>query len=434
MAFAFRPHVPRTLRTRLFLILLLGLASAQALSFGILFLERYTSSQAMMLGSLESDVETTVALIDRLPPEERAAWAAQVVRRTYRYEIGPGLPGEDRLSPHARDLAALIRTAVGSQRPVVVQSIPGLRERVQAHVTLTDGSLLTIDITPSPVPLATWLPWVLALELIVLLVCAWVAVRLAIRPLSNLAAAAESLEPGRLGGRLNESGPLEVASAARAFNGMQDRITHYLEERAQILAAISHDLQTPITRMKLRAEMSDEGPDRDKLLNDLSEIETLVKEGVAYARSAQGYVEAPLRVDLSSLIESIALDYQDMGRAVTATPLSGAVATTRPHAMRRILSNLVDNGLKFAGEVEIGLHRRPGGFSVLVLDRGPGIPESQLSAVLEPFYRLERSRSRDTGGTGLGLAISAQLADSIGGSLHLRNRRGGGLAVEVRLG
>jgi len=418
----------------LFLILFLGLASAQALSFGVVFLERYATSQAMMLGSLESDIQTTVALIDRLPPAERAAWAAQVVRRTYRYEVGPGLAGQADLSPHGRRLAGLVRTAVEPRFPVVVRSIPGPRERIQAHVTLSDGSPLTIDIRPSPVPLAAWLPWVLGLELALLVACAWIAVRLAMRPLSRLAVAAEALEPGRRGGRLDEDGPLEVANAARAFNAMSDRITHYLEERARILAAISHDLQTPITRMKLRAEMSDEGPERDKLLNDLSEIETLAKEGVAYARSAHGDAEKPTRLDLGALIESIAFDYQDMGRAVTAAPLRDVVALTRPHALRRILANLIDNGLKFAGAVEIVIQRNESGLSILVLDRGPGIPEAELAAVIQPFYRLERSRSRDTGGTGLGLAIASQLADAISASLYLSNRPEGGLAAEVRLG
>ncbi|HEU5092124.1 MAG TPA: HAMP domain-containing sensor histidine kinase, partial [Nitrospira sp.] len=234
--------------------------------------------------------------------------------------------------------------------------------------------------------------------------------------------------------RLDETGPTEVAYAATAFNTMQDRITHYLKERVQILAAISHDLQTPITRMKLRAEVAEDGPEKEKLISDLSEIERLVREGVAYARTAHGNVENPARIDIGSFVESIVFDYQDTGKAVKTARMIEAVVTTRPHALRRILTNLIDNALKFAGEAEVEIIRtKDGKICIAVCDRGPGIPDGQLEAVLQPFYRLEQSRNRDTGGTGLGLAIAQQLTLAIGGSLSLKNRSGGGLAAEIVL-
>jgi signal transduction histidine kinase len=226
-----------------------------------------------------------------------------------------------------------------------------------------------------------------------------------------------------------------VVYAASAFNAMRDRIAQYLEERMQILAAISHDLQTPITRMKLRAEMAEDGLEKDRLTNDLSEIERLVREGVAYARSAHGDTEKQARFDIESFVESIVFDYQDTGKPVRCSRSVEAIAVTRPHALRRILTNLIDNALKFAGEVEIDVQKTwEGVIRIAVLDRGPGIPEDQLTAVLQPFYRLEQSRSRDTGGTGLGLAIAQQLAQAIGGALHLKNRSGGGLRAEITLG
>ncbi|WP_395456436.1 ATP-binding protein [Azospirillum melinis] len=132
---------------------------------------------------------------------------------------------------------------------------------------------------------------------------------------------------------------------------------------------------------------------------------------------------------------SLAFDYQDMGKPVTVHGISGAVLTTRPHALRRILTNLIDNALKFAGEAEITVPRDGAGrIGIAVRVTGPGIPEHQLTAVLQPFYRLEQSRNRDSGGTGLGLAIAHQLALAIGGSLPLRNRQAGGLCAEVTLG
>ena len=180
---------------------------------------------------------------------------------------------------------------------------------------MSDGAPLTIDVYPTTMPLAEWLPYVLAAQLILLIFCSWFAVRLAIRPLVNLANAADALDPNKHAARLSENGPREVAYAAIAFNAMRDRIAQYLEERVQILAAISHDLQTPITRMKLRAEFAEESVEKQKLLQDLTEIERLVHEGVAYARSAYGNTEKPSRIDIDSSVESLVYDYQDTGKA-----------------------------------------------------------------------------------------------------------------------
>lgn len=425
---------PRTLAARLFVILLMGVIIAHALSFGVLFYERYMTARQVMLGTLENDVATAVAILDRLPADERAAWLPQLDRGTYAYVLGPGQPGVPDLTARGADIAARIRGAVGHRFPVTIESIPADGQRLQAHLTLSDGSPLTIDVKPAAMPLADWLPYALVAQLLLLVGCCWLAVRQAIRPLKDLAHAADALDPNRKTPRLSETGPSEVAHAASAFNAMRDRIAHYLEERVRILAAISHDLQTPITRMKLRAEMADDSPEKDKLVQDLGEIERLVKEGVAYARAAHGNTEAAARIDIGSFIESLAYDYQDTGKDVTVGARAAGTVLVRPHALRRILTNLTDNALKFGGAAELGVERVGEGVLITVLDRGPGIPEDQLEAVMQPFFRLEHSRSRDTGGTGLGLAIAQQLAQAIGGSLELHNREGGGLAAEVRIG
>ncbi len=426
---------PRTLRARLFLILLLGLAIAYGLSFTVLYVERSISATEIMLGTLESDVATSIAVLDRLPASERGALLDRLSRGNYRFELGPGLPGVPDDSSKGREIAGRIEEAIGGGYPIRMQAIPGEISRLQAHLTLSDGSPLTIDITPRPpMPIAAWLPYVLAVQMALLLLCTWFAVRQAIRPLGTLAAAADALDPNRKAPPLSETGPSEVAHAARAFNAMRERIAHYLEERVQILAAISHDLQTPITRMRLRADMADESPEKDKLVHDLGEIERLVQDGIAYARSAHGNGEKLSRIDLSSFIDSIAYDYQDTGKAVSVVSLVQGVASTKPHALRRILSNFVDNALKFAGAAEIGVERKgEEAIAITVMDRGPGIPDAMLEAAMQPFFRLEQSRNRETGGTGLGLAIAQQLAAAIGGSVRVYNREGGGLAAEVTI-
>lgn len=181
-------------------------------------------------------------------------------------------------------------------------------------------------------------------------------------------------------------------------------------------------------------ELMDDCGDKDKLWNDLGEMEHLVREGVAYARSVHGATEEGRRTDLDSFLDSLVFDYQDMGKDVQLSGKSNAVIHTRPHALRRVLVNLTDNALKFAGAAQLRVEPEEGdSLSVTVMDRGPGIAEEELARVIEPFYRVENSRNRSTGGTGLGLAIAQQLAQALGGTLTLRNREGGGLCAELRL-
>jgi signal transduction histidine kinase len=423
---------PRTLASRLSLIFLIGLILAQVLSFGAQYYERYESAKNTMLGNLETDVSTSIAILDRLPAEERMSWLQQLDRRNYRYLLDEGSPGTAMSdTPIA---VTSIKDAIGKDYPMTVTDIPGPVKHFQVHLKLADGSPVTIDVRPSMVPLSPWLPVVLLGQLLLMILCTWLAVRIAIRPLTRLAQAVETLDPNTHPVHLDEKGPTEVAHAAMAFNAMQARIAAYLKERMQLLAAISHDLQTPITRMKLRAELMDDCNEKDKLWNDLGEMEHLVREGVAYARSVHGATEESRRTDLDSFLDSLVFDYQDMGKDVQLSGKSDTVIDTRPHALRRVLVNLTDNALKFAGAAELQVESKPGSsLSVKVMDRGPGIAEEELAHVMEPFYRVENSRNRSTGGTGLGLAIAQQLALALGGSLTLSNREGGGLCAELKL-
>lgn len=425
---------PRTLASRLSLIFLIGLILAQGLSFGAQYYERYQSAKTTMLGNLETDVSTSVAILDRLPAAERAAWLPRLARRNYAYLLAPGEPGETMNPADAPVSVSSIQSAIGEAYGLTFTTLAGPRQHYQVHLRLADGNPLTIDVRPAMAPLSPWLPVVLLGQLALLIGCTWLAVRLAVRPLTRLARAVETLDPNAHGVRLDEKGPTEVVHAAKAFNAMQDRIAAYLKERMQLLAAISHDLQTPITRMKLRAEFMDEGLEKDKLASDLSEMEHLVREGVAYARSIHGATEPSCRISLDAFLDSLVFDYQDTGKDVQLSGKNAAVIDTRPHALRRVLVNLVDNALKFGGAAWIDVQAgERGPLAIRVLDRGPGISEQELAEVLKPFYRVESSRNRETGGTGLGLAIAQQLAVAMGGSLTLSNRDGGGLCAELRL-
>jgi signal transduction histidine kinase len=428
-------HWPRSLFARLALILFIGLALAQTLSFWLTMTERDQSMTNVMMGYVEREVASSVALLDHLPPSERAEWLPRLARHSYDFILGPGITGNPPNAELSARVAQSIGDGIGARYSLTANAIPGDRERLQVHLRLSDGTPLTIDVRPmSGLPVSRWLPLVLGLQLALLAACCWFAVRVATRPLHELAQAADALGPDMKAARLEESGPSEVARAARAFNAMQDRIATYMTERIQILAAISHDLQTPITRMRLRVDVMEDSAQSMKLQQDLKEMETLVKEGVTYARTLHGTAEAPRRIDADALLDSLVCDYIDAGEDVSLRGKIAVALVTRPEALRRIVGNLVDNSLKFGGAAEIEVDTsRDGSATITVLDRGPGIPAESLEAVFEPFFRLEGSRNRHTGGTGLGLAIARQLTLAMDATLSLSNRPGGGLEAKLSL-
>jgi signal transduction histidine kinase len=296
---------------------------------------------------------------------------------------------------------------------------------------LTDTCALLVHAMRPALSAPAWLAWILAIQLIVLATCAWCAARLVTRPLGRFAAAADSLGPDLSALKLAEDGPEELEHAARAFNAMQQRMAGYMAERVEILAAISHDLQTPITRMRLRTELMDSRRDQIKFLSDLDTMHALVREGVTYARTLHGTTEPPCRIDARALLESLVSDYEDAGQRVVLEGRIDEPVVTLPNALRRILMNLVDNALKFGSTVHIRAHIGADCLVIAVIDNGPGISPDQLQAVFKPFYRVDCARNQSAGGSGLGLAIARQLAAAMGAELSLHNRNEGGL--EARL-
>lgn len=263
-------------------------------------------------------------------------------------------------------------------------------------------------------------------------VLALIVARMAAAPLRGLADAA-----GELGRDLNraplpEAGPAEVAAAARAFNTMQTQLQGHVAGRTQMLAAITHDLQTPLTRLRLRLEKVADPVLKARLVADLAAMQDLVREGLDLARS-QETAEAFATVDLDSLLESLVADAADAGEAATFTTGAGSDVRARPQALRRCIANLIDNALTHGGGAEVSAAAERGDVVVRIRDHGPGLPDDKLEAVFDPFVRLEDSRSRETGGSGLGLAIARALAERNGGVLALRNHPDGGLEAVLTL-
>ncbi len=425
---------PRTLFGRLALILFAGLAMAHALSLGWIVHEKAQTARSMMVYDLARDIATSVSVLESLPVAERTPWLARFERRNVRYLLGALPDGGPLRSDVARQFGDSVARAMGPRYAVTTTAPADRAQRLQIRFRLSDGTPLTVELSPSAMPMSWQVPLLLCVQLLLLAACGWVAVRLATRPLARLAQAADAMTPGMPSPPLPEQGPTEVVQAASAFNAMQRRISGHIAEREQMLASISHDLRTPITRMRLRTELMDDAALRDKLQADLHAMQSLVDQGVAYARTGHELNEPPCSLDLEAFVDTVLADYRDAGHHLPLTVTTLPPMHTRPQALRRILVNLVDNALKFGTQVDVSLAMvEQSQVRLLVQDRGPGIPEAHLPRVFQPYYRVEGSRSRDTGGTGLGLAIAQQLASGLGGRLVLRNRAEGGLQAELTL-
>lgn len=446
---------PTTLFARLLWILLGGLAASQALTFALVLGERSGVMRGMMVSYLATDLASSVAMLDRLPPTERAAWLPRLQRGHYQLRLGPPVRGAaganggpeaatrpditappEAARPDTSELGHTLVLALGQALAQPVQAwapaLPG--QPLRLGLALRDGTPLWVQVAEPRLRLSPWVLGALGLQAVALAALCWWAVRQVTRPLTQLARAVDGLQPDQRAAPLPEAGPREVAQAAAAFNQMRQRIDAHGAERLQMLAAISHDLQTPITRMRLRAELLADPALRDKLQADLGQMQHLVAQGLAYARTDQAPHEPEARTDLNALLHSLAADYQDAGQPVHWDGGPACTVLTRPQALARLLGNLVDNALKFGGAAELVLSTAPGVVALQVLDRGPGIPPEELARVLQPFYRIEGSRNRSTGGTGLGLAIVQQLAPACRAQLSLAPRPGGGLVASLRWG
>jgi signal transduction histidine kinase len=271
----------------------------------------------------------------------------------------------------------------------------------------------------------------LGLLLVAVLGLMLVAARSTVRPLIELAQAAHNLSNDLKSPPLAETGPSEVREAAQAFNTMQRRIRNGIEERERFLAAISHDLKTPVTRLRLRTEMLADADLRERFRSDVDDMQDLLDSALDFLRG-QSVHEAVQPIDLVALLESLVDDYADHA-AVTLQAPDALRFAGRPKALKRALVNLIENAVKYGGRADITVERTTDGIGISVQDNGPGLPEAELEKVFEPFYRLESSRNRDTGGSGLGMAIVRQIARSHGGEVCLSNRPEGGLRAELRL-
>ena len=429
---------------RVFLILVGGIFASGALTFFLADSARQADIAHIRSLHIAERVEQLVLMLDASPREARGAVAAAASHNGFIAELSDS--GIDAGQPDLELTSALLKR-LGEERHIVTQKTPcaaanGPPQYWQqaicrtVSVSLRDGTFLRLDLQPRRSPPATPPKPRLLLYLFFFASClgllAYAVARMSVRPLRRLAQAATELGRNIEQPPLAERGPTEVRHAASAFNTMQAQIRRYIQERTQMLAAITHDLQTPLTRMRLRLEKVQDKELQARLVGDLAAMQTMIKDGLDLARSMNS--EEPMqRTDFDSILDSVCADAAEAGQDVALSGLTGVSITARPNAMRRCLTNLVDNAVKYGGYARVSASRDGNKVIVQVRDGGPGIPEDMLEAVFDPFFRLEVSRSRDTGGTGIGLAIARNIAVKHGGTIYLRNHPDGGLVATLEL-
>jgi signal transduction histidine kinase len=251
-------------------------------------------------------------------------------------------------------------------------------------------------------------------------------------PIDDFARAAEQLGTGQKVSPLAERGPRELRVATRAFNLMLERLRRFLEDRTRMLAAISHDLRTPLARLRLRAEFIEDEDQRAETRADLDAMSKMIRATLVFARDDAQREQANL-VDLSVLVADICDDIAELGGDVSLAETSHVSARCQPTAIGRAVANLIENAVKYGGCARVQLVNEAHGVAVVVDDDGPGIPLDEQEKVFAPFYRLEQSRNPDTGGVGLGLAVSRTIAREHGGDVKLSNRTPAGLRVRLEL-
>jgi signal transduction histidine kinase len=305
---------------------------------------------------------------------------------------------------------------------------------LQVAMPLPDGQWLSFATNlpdTGPAFSSQFLVSMAVMAMIILGVTIWV-VRRVTAPLASFAVAAERLGRDVAAPPVPETGTIETRQASRAFNDMQVRLRNLIEGHTRLLAAISHDLRTPLTLLRLRAENIENQPERDKMLATIAEMNSMIEATLNFARD-EALAEPRRPTDLSSLLQSITDDMSEAGLPVTMDPAQPLIYECRPNAFKRAVTNLIDNAVKYGKTAHAAINATSKAIEITIDDDGPGIPETEIKRVLEPFYRVEESRSRETGGVGLGLAIALSAVQAEGGELMLGNRPSGGLRAVVRL-
>jgi signal transduction histidine kinase len=445
--------LPRSLFGRTLLVLGAGLLLAQAASFLVNLLDRGAAVYRLASQQMAARIASDARILDHLGRVERNIIIDAMNGRDLSVAVSARpiavMHGPTELDRYEQAFVAAIErnldlplptsVEITARRPAPGEANDGegaLSRWVARHfyfllpdtfalvaqVTLRDGNVAVFFARVPQEPLRRYetLAPKLLLTLAIFFLLAAFVVRGMTSSLERLSRAARALGANPEGPPLDSGGPREVASVIDAFNRMQSQVRGYVLERARMLGAVSHDLKTPVTRMRLRAEMLPDGPVKDKFVRDLDEMEAMVGSTLEFFRTL-GKEPQRQPVNVAALIDSLCEDWRESGHETSVSGAPRAPYNAHPQALRRCLNNLIENALRYGERADLTISDDDRALRIEVRDRGPGIPEDQLESVFEPFFRLESSRSRASGGVGLGLSIARNIARWHGGDVALRN-------------
>jgi signal transduction histidine kinase len=392
-----------------------------------------------------SQLVASIQLLGAAPAAERARLMADIARAFPQLDIRslpPGLipsaagdsdgPGLHALRHH---LGGNYRTFSLTQFPLTQEAPTEPQDIRKIGIALPDGAMVSANVLPErPHPFLGG-PWMMTLLFVIVSLTSlglWAA-RALTAPLSSFATAAENFSLNGAAAALPERGPEEIRSVARALNRMRERITVLIDDRTRMLAAISHDLRTPITRLRLRSEFIEDDAQRGQMLRDLDQMRSMLEAVLSFLRN-DSKLESMTLIDLASTLQLVTDQFTDMGCKVSYDGPGHAMVTARPDDLHRAVTNLVENAVKFAPQATIRLKNSPRAVTIEVEDNGPGISDARKDTMLEPFVRGDDARNMDeAAGFGLGLSIARAIVLAHGGELTLNDRQPHGLIVRIEL-
>lgn len=460
--------LPASLFGRTILVLAAGLLVAQVASLVLNLFDRSSAVYRLSAFQIAARIGQAARILNRLPAEQRPLLVEQIYGRHLTVALSDKPValggGFDEHAPYEQAFKESLRRQIGAPWPVSVEITPVPRTRrafgegtvatpfeiwvarhfyfilpgtfsLVAQVGLEDGTVAVFHANMPQEPLSR-LESLIPRLLLLVAVCFAIAAVLVLmlnRSLARLARAADSLGREPDGPPLAEQGPSEIRRVIAAFNRMQARVRGQMREREQLLRAISHDLKTPITRLRLRAEMLPDAESREKILRDLADMESMVGSTLEFFHALDRDAHRQ-PVDVNALVESICEDRREAGESIVTSGNALSPYLANAQALRRCLENLMGNAVRYGGNAGVSIQDGPAALKIEVRDAGPGIPEEDLERVFEPYYRVEGSRNRSSGGTGLGLSIARNIARWHGGDIRLMNAPGGaGLVAELSL-
>ena len=431
-----RRLLPRSLLGRAVLIIITPLILMQVISSYVFYDRHYYTITKRLAQGLAGDVAAVITLLERDPDLQHRREVFQMARAAMQLQLslteGAQLP---------ESAPAPVRTVVESRLDDALRDIlrqpfyidaRSVRGHVEIFVQLPEG-VLRVLVTDERLFSSTtyiFIFWTIGSS-ILLFGIAVIFMRNQVKPIRRLARAAESFGKGQEVRDFKPEGATEVRQAAAAFINMRDRIKRQIQQRTEMLAGVSHDLRTPLTRMKLQLEMLPDVPDAAYLQADVAEMEHMVEGYLAFARG-EGQ-ETPAPTDLGSLLRDVVAQMTRDGRAIDLHVEQDLALPLRRDAMRRCLTNLLANAQRHGKHVAVRAGRRKNLVEITIDDDGPGIPPERYEDVFKPFFRLEQSRNPATGGAGLGLTIARDVARSHGGDVTVEAAPGGGLRARIWL-